>query len=156
MLLGDRDDPEELILEESDDEFSDLEWSDELEVDLTTDPTAAAPQAETQPPQAETQPLQAKTQPPQAQTALPTHPDGSAQTALPTHSDGSGSLSNNCQIPPVEKPLKWSMNLHNIMINPFTSAVGPTVTTIPQTPLGIFRLFFSSDLVETIVEESNR
>ena len=60
MLLGDQDDPEEPILEESGDELSYLEWRDDLEVDLITDPTAAPPQAETQPPQVETQPPQAK------------------------------------------------------------------------------------------------
>ena len=150
MLLDDLeldlDDPEEPVLEGSDDEFSDLQWSDD-EVDLTTAAQAETQpqQAETQPPQAETQPPQAQTQPPQAQTQPP-----QAQTAH------SGSLTNNSQSPPVKKPLEWSNKLHNITINPFTSAVGPTVTTIPQTPLGIFRLFFSSDLVETIVEESNR
>ena len=40
-------------------------------------------------------------------------------------------------------------------INPFTSHVGPTVP-IPDTPLEVFELFFTSDLQERIVVESNR
>ena len=37
----------------------------------------------------------------------------------------------------------------------FTSTTGPTVN-IPESPLEVFKLFFSDDLLDSIVEESNR
>ena len=41
------------------------------------------------------------------------------------------------------------------MIEEFTSRTGPTVN-IPESPLEVFELFFSDDLLDIIVEESNR
>lgn len=51
--------------------------------------------------------------------------------------------------------LFWSSNLKPFAIKGFTSPVGPTVE-IPESALQAFQLFFSSDLLQTIVEESNR
>lgn len=42
-----------------------------------------------------------------------------------------------------------------MVIKQFTAPVGPTVT-IPELPLEVFELFFTRDLQEMIVEESNR
>lgn len=50
----------------------------------------------------------------------------------------------------------WSSQLERIDIQPLSSPVGPTVDAIPESPLEIFELFFSSDLLDLIVEESNR
>ena len=41
------------------------------------------------------------------------------------------------------------------MIEQFNSPVGPTVE-IPESPLRVFELFFSEDLLKVIMEESNR
>ena len=42
-----------------------------------------------------------------------------------------------------------------MLIKQFTSRTGPTVD-IPESPLEVFELFFSDDLLDNIVEESNR
>ena len=52
-------------------------------------------------------------------------------------------------------PTSWSSTLQPVHIHSFSSHVGPTVT-ISESPLEIFELFFSDDLVELVVEESNR
>ena len=54
-------------------------------------------------------------------------------------------------------PPSWSSQLKRVTIKPFpsTSLVGPTVF-ISTSPLEIFDLFFSSDLVSILVDESNR
>ncbi len=52
--------------------------------------------------------------------------------------------------------LQWTSTLVAPEIKDFTgSAVGPTVP-IPDTPLDIFTLYYTPDIVNTIVEESNR
>ena len=56
---------------------------------------------------------------------------------------------------PTTQPTSWSSTLHPVTINPFTSPVGPTVP-ISASPLEVLELFFSADLMEKIVEESNR
>ena len=52
-------------------------------------------------------------------------------------------------------PTSWSSRLQSIVIEPFSTPVGPT-TAIPESPLEVFQLFFGDDLVQVIVEESNR
>jgi hypothetical protein len=44
---------------------------------------------------------------------------------------------------------------HPVLIKQFTSTTGPTVD-IPLSPLEVFELFFTDDLLDMIVEESNR
>ena len=46
----------------------------------------------------------------------------------------------------------WSSSLNPVTIKPFASTVGPTVL-ISASP--VFQLFFSTDLMENIVRESN-
>ena len=55
---------------------------------------------------------------------------------------------------PTSQPMEWSSTLHPITIDPFTSPVGPTVP-ISASPLEVLELFFSSDLLEEIVDQSN-
>ena len=46
----------------------------------------------------------------------------------------------------------WSSSLNPVTIKPFTSPVGPTVP-ISASPVDVFQLFFSADLMENIVGE---
>ena len=50
---------------------------------------------------------------------------------------------------------EWSNKFKKTKIKDFTSDVGPTVN-IPHTPIEVFRLFFSVQLIQMIVTESNR
>ena len=50
------------------------------------------------------------------------------------------------------QPTSWSSDLHPVTITPF---IGPAVP-IAASPLDVFTLFFSSDLMEEITKESNR
>ena len=59
-------------------------------------------------------------------------------------------LPNHINIGPL--PPAWTDQLHPHTI---TSRVGPT-TDIPESPIDVFELFFSEDLQEAIVKESNR
>ena len=49
----------------------------------------------------------------------------------------------------------WSRNLTNINVPKFEALIGPT-TIIPSSPLDIFQLFFSNELLEDVVNTSNR
>ena len=49
----------------------------------------------------------------------------------------------------------WSTDLTGVDVAPFIQPVGPAVN-LPQTLVGIFRLFFTTTLVASIVEETNR
>ena len=51
-------------------------------------------------------------------------------------------------------PTAWTDQLQSITIRDFISRVGPT-TDIPEAPIVVFELFFSDDLQEEIVRESN-
>ena len=51
--------------------------------------------------------------------------------------------------------MAWTEWLTPVLIKQFTSRTGPTVD-IPESPLEVFELFFSDDLLDNIVEESNR
>ena len=46
----------------------------------------------------------------------------------------------------------WSSSLNPVTIKAFTSPVGPTVP-ISASPVDVFQLFFSADLMENIVRE---
>ena len=48
-------------------------------------------------------------------------------------------------------PTEWTTEVLPLDIQPFTSAHGPTVT-IPDSPLEIFQLFFTNELLEMIAE----
>ena len=52
-------------------------------------------------------------------------------------------------------PTAWTELLTQVPVKDFTSTTGPTVN-IPQSPLEVFKLFFLDDLLDSIVEESNR
>ena len=51
-------------------------------------------------------------------------------------------------------PSKWSNALKPVTINAFTSPVGPTVS-IPGSPLDVFQLFFTDDLLRKVVQQRN-
>ena len=53
------------------------------------------------------------------------------------------------------KDNEWSDRYKNIKIKKFNSHVGPTLT-IPGSPLEVFKLFFTTELLQMIVLESNR
>ena len=54
-----------------------------------------------------------------------------------------------------DKDKEWSDRYKNIKIKKFTSQVGPTLT-IPGSPLEVFKLFFTTELLQMIALESNR
>ena len=49
----------------------------------------------------------------------------------------------------------WSTNLEDVYVVPFVQRVGAAVT-FSASPVEIFRLFFTTTLLATIVEETNR
>ena len=51
-------------------------------------------------------------------------------------------------------PWSWSEQLAPVTTHPFTSHIGPTVR-IPDSPLEVFELFFTADLQQKIVDETN-
>ena len=52
-------------------------------------------------------------------------------------------------------PIEWSEDLTPVHIPPFQSPFGPTLQ-IPDTPVSIFEMFFTSDILEVIVTQSNK
>ena len=52
-------------------------------------------------------------------------------------------------------PQSWSEQLPPVTIHLFTSHIGPTVP-IPDSPLEVFELFFTADLQQKIVDDTNR
>ena len=48
----------------------------------------------------------------------------------------------------------WSCNLTNINVPKFEAHIGPTI--IPSSPLDIIQLFFCNELLEDVVNTSNR
>ena len=52
-------------------------------------------------------------------------------------------------------PTTWSKKLKPVQIPPFTTPVGPLVP-IPDTPVAIFELFFTPNILDEIVTQSNR
>ena len=127
------DDPNEPIMEGSDDDFSDLS-SVESEEEDESFPDHSSPCIPTPP---------------------PTNITITANSAiLPTTVANPTSRSTN-PVQPTSQPTSWSSTLHPVTINPFTSPVGPAVP-IAASPLDVFTLFFSSDLMEEITNESNK
>ena len=103
-------DPDEPVMEGSDDEFSDLE-GDEPDDDMDED-----------------------------------DPDTTPDT--PASSSAGASTSSG------DDDSTWSTTIKRLSVHPFTSSVGPT-QHISSSPLEVFDLFFSPDLMEKIVKESN-
>ena len=128
----DYDDPNEPIMEGSDDEFSDLELDDEPDYDL---PPPLSPLAS---PQSPTSP---------SFQASPTSPVSPLSPQASPHSSPSSSSPS--------QPATWTSTLKPVQIKPFNSPVGPT-RAIPETPKEIFELFFTDDLMQQMVLESNR
>ena len=58
-------------------------------------------------------------------------------------------------VPSLALPQAWSRTLKPVTITPFCSPVGPTVP-ISTKPSEVFELFFPRDLMQVIVEESNK
>ena len=50
---------------------------------------------------------------------------------------------------------EWSNEATLVVVAPCTERAGPKMQ-LPQDPLGLFSLFFDSDLVSLIVKETNR
>ena len=49
----------------------------------------------------------------------------------------------------------WTRHLQPVVIQPFVSEVGPSLS-VPEKPIDIFKLFFTDDIMDLIVKESNR
>ena len=64
-------------------------------------------------------------------------------------------ISHNYIVGTTPLPTAWTEWLTPVLIKQFTSTSSPTVN-IPESPLDVFELFFSDDLLDMIVEESNR
>ena len=102
-------DPDEPIMEGSDDEFSDLEYDSDDDIDEDDRDTTRTPAA--------------------------------------SSSAGVSSFSG-------DEDSTWSTTIKQLNIQAFTSPVGPT-QDISSSPVEVFDLFFSPDLMEVIVKESN-
>ena len=103
-------DPDEPVMDGSDDEFSDLE-GDEFDDDSDED-----------------------------------NPDTMHDTPAASSTATSSSSG--------DPDSTWSTTIKHLSIHPFTSPVGPT-QDISSSPQEVFNLFFSPDLMERIVQESN-
>ena len=126
------DDPDEPVMEGSDDEFSDLEL-DEDDADLDQAP----PNSPLTPSVASPLPL-----PP----PLSPLPQPSPQSSPPpTSPSSSGSPS---------QPAVWTTTLKPVEVKSFNSPVGPT-TAIPETPREVFEIL-TDKLMTLTVTESNR
>ena len=88
---------------------------------------------------------------------LPTNNTTAANSTIPPTIAANPSVnpSSNIGRDCTSQPTSWSSTLHPVTINPFTSPVGPAVP-ISASPLDVFTLFFSSDLMEKITNETNR
>ena len=113
----DYDDPDEPIMEGSDDEFSDLELDDEPDYDL---PPPLSPLVS---PQSPTSP---------SFQASPTSPVSPLSPQASPHSSPSSSSPS--------QPATWTSTLKPVQIKPFNSPVGPT-RAIPETPKEILNCF---------------
>lgn len=84
----------------------------------------------------------------------PRPPTTQSQPATHTVSHPSATSSASPSISSTQLPV-WSTDTVNPTIHPFTSAVGPTVP-VPSSPLEVFQLFLTANLVEEIVDQTNR
>ena len=127
----DLDDPDEPIMEGSDDEFSDMELAsdDEYEQEGENEGSPSSPQP-------------------------PDHFGMSTLSSLSPSPQSSPSPSVPTSPTPPCAPV-WTNTLNPVTIQPFTSPVGPTVP-IPESPVDVFDLFFTDDILQKTVEESNR
>ena len=126
----DYDDPDEPVMEGSDDEFSDLELNDDADLDQ------APPNSPLTPSVASPLPL-----PP----PLSPLPQPSPQSSSPPTSPSSSP----------SQPAVWTTTLKPVEVKSFNSPVGPT-TAIPETPREVFEIFFTDELMTLMVTESNR
>ena len=123
----DVDDPGEPFMDGSDEEFSDLDEDDDLD------------NMDVSPPHS---PLGL----PSEDTSAGASPCSSPAGASPPSSPASTSAS----VPPM-----WTQSLQPVNIYPFQSQTGPTVP-IPESPLEVFQLLFTTSLMQMIVDESTR
>ena len=160
----DVDDPDEPIMEGSDDEFSDLEWREDSddEEDCDSTPIASAIPSIGPCDITSTDPACSSNDREDEISHFHSAPTSALNTLLTTHTsiiDGQSSAPTSIVDIQLSHDYcdseKWTEDLRPITVHPFTSAVGPTCT-IPETPLEVFKLFFTDDLIELIVEESNR
>lgn len=124
----DVDDPGEPFMDGSDEEFSDLDEDDDLDNNMDVSPPHS--------------PLGL----PPEDTLAGASPRSSPASASPPSSPASTSAS----VPPM-----WTQSLQPVNIYPFQSQTGPTVS-IPESPLEVFQLLFTTSLMQMIVDESNR
>ena len=90
--------------------------------------------------------------------AIPSAPSHAGTTTNPTPSHAVGTTPSPPPTSVTQSPtLPWTETLTDPTIYPFQppSPVGPTVP-IPDTPLGVFRLLFTEQLLDTIVKETNQ
>ena len=130
----DYDDPNEPIMDGSDDEFSDLEFDEDDAVHDSPPPTS---------------PLVAS---PLLSSLLTTSPmaQGSPDnTSLPSPFPSSPSSN----VDPPSPPATWTSTLTPVEVKTFNSPVGPT-TPVPETPREVFEMFFGDELMELMVTES--
>ena len=132
----DYDDPDEPVMEGSDDEFSDLEL-DEDDADLDQVPpnsplTLSVASPLPLPPPPLPPPLSPLPQPSPQSSSPPTSPSSSPS-----------------------QPAVWTTTLKPVEVKSFNSPVGPT-TAISKTPREVFEIFFTDELMTLMVTESNR
>ena len=113
-------DPDEPVMEGSDNEFSDLELDDDTATDVDLPPPRS--------------PL----------LLSPSTPSPPSPPSLSSSMSDSPS-----------PPATWTSTLKPVEVKPFTSPVGPA-TVIPESPREVFEMFFSDDLMQLMVTESNR
>ena len=135
------DDPDEPIMEGSDDDFNDLSSLESEEEDEGF-PDHSSPCTQTPPPTN----ITITANRPNSAIQPTTVANPMSRSTNPRRTNGPDSTS---------QPTSWSSTLHPVTINSFTSPVGPAVP-IAASPLDVFTLFFSSDLMEEITNESNR
>ena len=150
----DYDDPDEPMMEGSDDEFSDLELEDDdMEMNTNNPSTPAAAHIHTSPSSTLSQTTSTR--------SSPAPPSPSTSIGDDSLSSPPGiNISNYNQTAylfghSVEPPTTWSEELKPVTIRDFASRVGPAVD-IPESPMETFELFYSEDLQKMIVDESNR
>ena len=79
-------------------------------------------------------------------------PSGSLSQLSPH--PGSVGPSGSSQLPGSSGSAMWSTTIKRVLIQPFTSPTGP-VEDISSSPIDVFNLFFTPDLMEEIVKQSN-